>query len=325
METLNISVAKIIFTMRISILFSLLITISSIAAQSKQYIVGQWQATSSEFGVHYIIDWTIRSDQQSIVRVTVNNRYGEEQRTWNYTAPYITLSNSCKTTFKGEIEWKDKNQFTLTIIDDGNPDNKGVKRYYYRQKEQVLAKENGTMPTRVSPSGSTCYACYGTGKADCSLCGGASGYYDRIPYQRYNPTTGYYDTEYRDEWRTCTAMGCNGGKVKCTSCNHRDVSQSATYSPVPAPEGLFGRWKSGASIYHFQVDTGSEGRYLTIEEGGGKYYGFWAIEDGYLKIRLFLGGNSEWEKYRFTSFDRNNLTLTHSNNFSTLKLQRLKE
>lgn len=307
--------------MRISILFSLLITISSIAAQSKQDIVGQWQATSSEFGVYYVIDWTIRSDQQSIVRVTVNNRYGEEQRTWNYTAPYITLSNSGKTTFKGEIEWKDKNQFALTIIDDGNPDNKGVKRYYYRQKEQVLAKETGIMPTRVSPSGSTCYACYGTGKADCGLCGGAGGEY--VNYPRYNYNTGM--TDYDRIWEQCTAMGCNEGKVKCTPCNHRDVSQSATYSPVPAPEGLFGRWKSGASIYHFQVDTGSEGRYLTIEEGGEKYYGFWAIEDGYLKIRLFLGGNSEWEKYRFGAYDLNNIQLIKHGGYTSLQLHRLKE
>lgn len=296
-----------------------------LAAQTKQDIIGHWQASSYEFGIYYTFDWIIKSNQHCTIRVTVDSKYGEVQRIWQYTPPRIILSDNGKVTFKGEIEWLGKDQFTLTIIEDGNPDNKGVKRYYYRQKEQVLAKETGTMPTRISPSGSTCYACYGTGKADCSLCGGAGGYYDRVPYQRYNATTGYHDTEYRDEWRTCTAMGCEGGKVKCTSCNHRDVSQSATYSPVPAPEGLFGRWKSGASIYYFQADTGREGRYLTIEEGGGKYYGFWVIEDGYLKVRLFLGGNSEWEKYRFTSFGRNNLTLTHSDNFLILKLQRLKE
>lgn len=312
--------------MKNSVLIFLLLVLGETAfAQNSPSLIGQWQAKSSEFGTFYIFDWTIKANQQCTFRATAGSRYTEVQRTWRYAAPHITLLDNGKQAFKGSIEWLSKDQFLLTIIDDGNPQNQGVQRLYIRQQEQVPAKEQGAMPTQISPSGSTCYACYGTGKADCSSCGGAGGYYDRVPYQRYNPTTGYYDTDYRDEWRHCTAMGCDGGKVKCTSCKHRDVHQSATYGPVPAPEGLIGRWKSGGSVYHFQAQVGMEGRYLTIEEGHTKMHGYWVIEDGFLKIRLFLGGDSQWKKYRFGAFDRNNIQLIEEGGYQRLQLQRLKE
>lgn len=293
-------------------------------AQNSQSLIGQWQAKSSEFGTFYIFDWTLKSGQRSTLRATAGSRFAEVQRTWRYSPPNIVFLDNGKETLKGSIEWLDKDQFLLTIIDDGNPQNQGVQRLYIRQQEQVLDVDKGEMPTQISPTGSTCYACYGTGKADCSLCAGAGGYYDRVPYQQYNPATGYYDTEYRDEWRTCTAMGCNGGKVACTSCDHRDVEWSATYGAVPAPEGLIGRWKSGGSTYHFQAQVGAEGRYLTIEEGQVKIHGYWVIEDGYLKIRLFLGGSSQWKKYRFGAFDRNNVQLIEQEDYTQLQLQRLK-
>ncbi len=296
-----------------------------LVAQTQQSLIGQWQASSSEFGAFYTYNWTIKNNQQCMVRTTVGNRNMDKTYTWEYAAPYITLKTDHKTAFKGEVKWQGKDQFTLVIIDDGNPDNKGLKRNYYRQKEQVLTKEPGNMPTRISPSGSTCYSCLGTGKANCSSCDGAGGYYDRVSYQRYNATTGYYDTEYRDEWRYCTAMGCQGGKVECTACNRRSSQGSGAYTPIPTPEGLIGKWKSGNSVYNFQAQTGTDGRYLTIQEGNYKQSGFWVIEDGFLKIRLFLGGNSPWKKYRFVSFDRNNLRLSEEGGYAQLLLQRLKE
>ena len=67
-----------------------------------------------------------------------------------------------------------------------------------------------------------------------------------------------------------------------------------------------------------------EGRYLTIEEGQSKIHGYWVIEDGYLKIRLFLGGSSPWKKYRFGTFDRNNVQLIEQDGYTRLQLQRLK-
>lgn len=295
-------------------------------AQTQQSLIGQWEASASEFGAFYTYNWMIKNNWQCMVRTTAGNRYTDKTYTWEYTAPFITLKTENKTVFKGEVKWQGKDQFTLVVIDDGNPEHKGLKRNYFRQKEQTLARDNGgQMPTQMSAPGSTCYACYGTGKADCSSCAGAGGYYDRVSYQRYNATTGYYDTEYRDEWRHCTTMGCQGGKVECAACNRRSSQGSGAYAPVPTPEGLAGRWRSGATIYHFQAQTGAEGRYLTLQEGNYKQYGLWVIEDGFLKIRLFLGGNSPWKKYRFVSFDFNNLRLSENGGYAQLLLQRLKE
>ena len=113
--------------MRTFILLLLCALSTWLTAQTQQSLIGQWQASSSEFGAFYTFHWTIKNNQQCMVRITAGNRSTDKSYTWEYATPFITLKTDNKTAFKGEVKWQGKDQFTLVVIDDGNPDNRGLK------------------------------------------------------------------------------------------------------------------------------------------------------------------------------------------------------
>ncbi|MCH5344029.1 MAG: zinc ribbon domain-containing protein [Acetatifactor sp.] len=65
-----------------------------------------------------------------------------------------------------------------------------------------------------------CTRCSGKGKVLCSTCNGAGGYWSNGTYRSCTACTGGY--------KTCTAYGCNGGRVNCTHCHGNGVITCTT-------------------------------------------------------------------------------------------------
>ncbi len=175
-------------------------------------------------------------------------------------------------------------------------------------------------PGRYSPNSGICLCCAGTHKDNCSSCGGQGGHYDRVSYQQYNATTGYYDTYYRDEWRTCTALGCDNGKTDCDCCKKRsDGFNPYSMDKVPHDETMIGDWNgNGGDVWTF-YDAGSyDYKIFQIISGGQKITGKWAIEDGLMKLQYTY--KNTWDQYSFSNWSTTQMILTNRADYSIVQL-----
>lgn len=179
-------------------------------------------------------------------------------------------------------------------------------------------------PGRLSQSSTICYCCSGTHKKNCSSCGGQGGHNERVSYQQYNGSTGYYDTYYRDEWRTCTAWGCDNGKTDCDCCDKRsDGFNPYSMDKVPHDETLIGDWNgNGGDVWTF-FDAGSYNyKVFQVISGGQKITGKWAIEDGLMKLQYSY--KNTWDQYSFSNWSSTEMTLTNRADYRTIQLAKRK-
>lgn len=104
-----------------------------------QRLTGTWEASETLDGLSYIIRYTFMANGQSEMQIRSPgaaywsaSTYG----TWR-----LNTDNVLRETFadggqgSGQIEWVNKDAFTLIILDNGIPLYNGVKRHYKRVKE----------------------------------------------------------------------------------------------------------------------------------------------------------------------------------------------
>ena len=60
----------------------------------------------------------------------------EVTNTWQYSRNILTEQNDSGETLKGELQWMSNDYFILTILENGSPESKGVKRHYKRVLEK---------------------------------------------------------------------------------------------------------------------------------------------------------------------------------------------
>lgn len=149
-------------------------------------------------------DWyTSNGIQKDFGKWTIKNDILYEQ--------YSRGSTACN------IKFVTSDYFVLTIINNGNPNDKGQKRHFYRKKNKSIQPSGGATPTTIPNKPEVCRICWGTKTEDCGRC--VSGKVrQQVQRERYNPYTERNDIYYEDEYVNCWEYGCNNGQVKCSFC-----------------------------------------------------------------------------------------------------------
>jgi len=293
-------------------------------------LAGHWKSTSSKgesfqfniypdqrlYTVHgenaFNASWTLRGD-----------------RFYEYF-DYVDEPSVLKTTFFDGKTWKYESldngkKYTATKV-GAAPQKMAVQPAKPKPESNSSGKSVKQDPGRYSPNSAICFCCNGSHQKDCSSCGGQGGYNERVSYQRYNSNTGNYDTDYRDEWRTCTAWGCNNGKTDCDCCDKRSEELFNPHSTdkVPHDETIIGDWNGGGSdVWTFFTEGGYDYKVFQVISGGQKLIGSWAIEDGLMKIKFTY--SKDWEQYSFgAGWTTDKITLTNLSDYSTIGLVRRK-
>jgi len=242
---------------------------------------------------------------------------------------YIDEPSVLKTTaFNGTI-WQyysvgDGTKYTATKV--SNIPQKLTPKQSTAPKQAKPGAQPAADKGRYSDSGSTCFCCAGTHKKNCSSCNGQGGHYDRVSYQQYNASTGYYDTYYRDEWRTCTAWGCDNGKTDCDCCDKRTDKFFNPHSTdeVPHDQTMIGNWNgNGGDVWTFFEAGTYNSRMFQIISGGQKITGEWVIEDGLMKLKYSY--STDWQHYAFNAgWTAANIVLTDQESYRQIGLTKRK-
>lgn len=98
-------------------------------------LVGYWKTSVNETGTPTNILWNIKTDGTTayIFQTNQGNKYSNT--TWNYSNGTWYEGLSSGITAKASIQWVSKDEFILTIIDNGNPQYAGVKRRFIRDRQ----------------------------------------------------------------------------------------------------------------------------------------------------------------------------------------------
>ena len=96
-------------------------------------LVGVWRTKVSELGNNEEITYTFLADgTSSVVLKDTKGRTGTDHGTWQYSDGILYERFSNGASGKGSIEWIDNDTMVITIIDNGVPAYKGLKRRYRR-------------------------------------------------------------------------------------------------------------------------------------------------------------------------------------------------
>ena len=96
-------------------------------------LVGAWRANVSEAGNNVEINYTFGADGTTDIFLRdAQGRTVRDHGTWRYSNGVLYERFSKGRGGRGSIKWLDRNTFELTIIDNGNPAYRGLKRRYRR-------------------------------------------------------------------------------------------------------------------------------------------------------------------------------------------------
>lgn len=96
-------------------------------------LVGAWRANVSEAGNNIEINYTFGADGTTDIFLRdAQGRTVRDHGTWQYSNGVLYERFSNGRGGQGSIKWLDRNTFELTIIDNGNPAYRGLKRRYHR-------------------------------------------------------------------------------------------------------------------------------------------------------------------------------------------------
>ena len=98
-------------------------------------LVGYWKASVNETGTPTNIFWNIKTDGTTAYVFQTSQGNGGANSTWNYSDGIWYEGLSSGLTAKASIQWVSKDEFILTIIDNGNPQYAGVKRRFIRDRQ----------------------------------------------------------------------------------------------------------------------------------------------------------------------------------------------
>jgi hypothetical protein len=243
---------------------------------------------------------------------------------------YVDEPAVLKTTFFDGKTWKyesfdNGHKYTATKI-SSTPQKMVVQQAKPNTKNNNTIQKEKKDAGRYSPSSSICYCCSGTHKKNCSSCDGQGGYNERISFERYNPSTERYELDYRNEWRNCTADGCNYGKMDCDCCNKRsdELFNPNSMDKVPHDETMIGSWNgNGGDVWTFFAEGGYDYKVFQVISGGQKLIGSWVIEDGLMKLQFTF--DKDWEKYSFSfGWTAERIMLTNQSDYGKIGLTRRK-
>ncbi len=289
-------------------------------------LAGHWKAVNDK-GASF--KFNIYSDQR-LYTVNGENAFNaswtvQGDRFYEYF-DYVDEPAILKTTFFDGKTWK------YESLDNGNkyiatkiaavPQKMVVQPAKPKPEPNNAAKANNKDIGRYSPSSRICYCCTGTHKKDCSSCSGQGGFNERISYERYNASTDRYETDYRYEWRTCTAMGCDNGKTDCDCCDKRseELFNPNSMDKVPHDETIIGSWNgNGGDVWTFFAEGSYDYKVFQVISGGQKLIGSWVIEDGLMKVQFTY--SKDWQQYSFNAgWTANSITLTNRVDYKVIKL-----
>lgn len=140
---------------------------SSLNAQNTYSITGNWVANVTELGNTCTIYFNVKNDGTYSTIFDCGNGVNVIEGTWQYTNGELRQTgNSNGRKVRGKIEWKNKDNFIITIIDNGNPDYVGLKRNYIRGKKYQAPKST-SLDDMVQKR---CPGCGGVGQIACIGC-----------------------------------------------------------------------------------------------------------------------------------------------------------
>jgi hypothetical protein len=93
---------------------------------------GTWKADVVERGVLFEIIWHIWPDGTSSYSASNGTQTVTANTTWTYANGVVYERSATGSPSSGSIRWIDENQFVLTIIDNGDPQTRGLERRYSR-------------------------------------------------------------------------------------------------------------------------------------------------------------------------------------------------
>lgn len=129
-------------------------------------LAGDWVANVKEYGTYCTIYFSPKKDGTYSTNFNCGGSTNTASGTWKYNdGRLVQYANSGRTVGKGSIKWINKDYFIITIIDNGNPDYKGVKRHYKR-----VPKEKSPSSQAADIKQKKCSACSGSGRFYCGGC-----------------------------------------------------------------------------------------------------------------------------------------------------------
>jgi len=128
-------------------------------------LVGYWKTSVNETGTPTNIFWNIKTDGTTAYVFQTSQGSGKSNSTWNYADGIWYEGLSSGVTAKSSIQWVSKDEFILTVIDNGNSQYPGVKRRFIRDREATnqglreahdnfIDANNGTNQLRSNINGS---------------------------------------------------------------------------------------------------------------------------------------------------------------------------
>jgi hypothetical protein len=100
-------------------------------ASAAYSLVGLWQSDVIEHGKLTRITWDIRSDGTTAYVFQTADQRKYLSGTWRF-ADGVIYEGGTNGGSSGAIKWTASNQFEVTIIDNGDPVEKGLVRTYHR-------------------------------------------------------------------------------------------------------------------------------------------------------------------------------------------------
>lgn len=179
-------------------------------------ITGDWLGTRWIGAYKHEFIYFLRQDQVLGVRIIgqASTDYGY---TWRYIQPHLFIYKNGRQASRMEVKWINANQFVVSNIEDGDPNNRNVTISFTRYNSSAAPKNpqksfpncipNGVQDgdeqgvdcggSSCPPCPTACSYCKGTRQIICGVCNGAGEHYDS------------YNSRYED----CTA--CTDGKRPC--------------------------------------------------------------------------------------------------------------
>ena len=125
--------------------------------QNNLSLVGGWKAVVNEKGkvttiyVEFKLDGTYKTTFES------GSRRGANDGNWRYSGNILTQTSSQTPPGRGSIKWVSKDEFILTIINNGDSYYEGVQRRYYRDNSALRINNQNNLYGSIAVFG------YGSG------------------------------------------------------------------------------------------------------------------------------------------------------------------
>ncbi len=95
-------------------------------------LVGSWKANVVELGLPVEIIWHVWPNGTSSYTFTSARGIAAADTTWTYSDGVIYERSPSGPPSSASIRWIDRNHFVLTVLDNGNPQTRGLQRHYAR-------------------------------------------------------------------------------------------------------------------------------------------------------------------------------------------------